>query len=654
MSKAREETGSRPKHPFLSRDFWYSACCLGYVLGIFAFAVFMFETRVEFILVYLSFTLILLVLRPNGFFDQKLGRRYYWFFSIPVVVLAAAAAVYFRTEYYSLLYERMGDYSMMDYFFGLVLMVLAIFFTGVVYGRILPIITLIALVYAYFGWVFPGFLYHKGLSITRIIVISATEFNAGDGVLGTLPQIGITWIAIFTIFAGIASGFGSLDYIIKVSYRIFRKFQYGIPQIAVITSMTFGMFSGSGAANVAGTGSFTIPLMKRYGVPPWIAGAIESVASSGGQVMPPVMGAAAFVMASYLGKYYWEIVIIGFIPAIIFYACVALAVYLYSLQFLGRGDAAVAEEVPPIQEEKARLSDGFPLIAAIGTLVLLMGLFWLDVMLAGFFMIAAYLVVWVICQAVRLQKKLDPGEGFGRNFLKGAVSGAETTAAITTMLACIGVIVAVLVQTGLAQKLSFAIVEIAGGNREVLILLVEGLCILFGMLATTVAAYILTVTLAAPVLLDMGIPLLVTHFSVFYFAMIGLITPPVAPCCAVASGIARAGFLHICWYSMKIGVALVLLPFVFFYHPDIILLSSKTIKEFFTAGLGMSAMILGLNLHYRGLTGIFRRIIYFAAGAMAVFLRPTGGYVGIALCGFFLVWELYRLRDKGSSSFFKP
>jgi TRAP transporter 4TM/12TM fusion protein len=613
----------------------------------------MFETLVEFILVYLPFTLVLLVLRPNGPFDQKLGRRYYWLFSIPVLVLAAAAAIYFRTEYYSLLYERMGDYSLADHFFGLILMVLSIFFTGAVYGRILPIITLIALVYAYFGWLFPGFLFHKGLSIGRIIVISATEFNAGDGVLGTLPQVGVTWIAIFTIFAGIASGFGSLDYIIRVSYQIFRRFRYGIPQIAVISSLVFGMFSGSGAANVAGTGSFTIPLMKRYGVPPKIAGAIESVASSGGQVMPPIMGAAAFVMASYLGKYYWEIAIIGFIPAFIFYACVALAVYLYSLQFLG-GVTGAAQEVPPLQVEKARFSEGLPLIAAIGVLVLLMGVFWLDVMLAGFFMIAAYLAVWVICQAVRLEKKRDPGEGFGRNFLKGAVSGAETTAAITIMLACIGVIVAVLVQTGLAQKLSFAIVEIAGGNREVLILLVGGLCILFGMVATTVASYILTVTLAAPVLLDMGIPLLVTHFAVFYFAMIGLITPPVAPCCAVASGIARAGFLDICWYSMKIGIALVLLPFVFFYHPDIILLGPKTVKEFFTISLGMGAMILGLNLYYPGIKGAVRRIIYFAGGAMAVFPQPTGGYLGMGLCGFFLVWELYRLRGKGPSSLHKP
>jgi TRAP transporter 4TM/12TM fusion protein len=648
MSNARGEAGTSEKHPLFSRDFWYSVCCLVYVLGIFAFALFMFETRVEFILVYLSFTVILLALKPDGPFEQMTGRRHYWLFSIPVIVLAAAAAVYFRTEYYSLLYERMGDYSTADYFFGLVLTVLAIFFTGVLYGRILPIITVIALVYAYFGWVFPGFLYHKGLSIGRIIVISATEFNAGDGVLGTLPQVGITWIAIFTIFAGIASGFGSLDYIIKVSYQIFRKFKYGIPQIAVISSLIFGMFSGSGAANVAGTGSFTIPLMKRYGVPPWIAGAIESVASSGGQVMPPVMGAAAFVMASYLGKYYWEIALIAFIPAIIFYGCVALAVYLYSFQFLGGGTGAAVEVSPP-QVEKARFYEGLPLISAIGVLVLLMGVFWLDVMLAGFFMIAAYLAVWMICHAVSLEKKRDPGEGFGRYFLRGAVSGAETTGAITVMLACIGVIVAVLVQTGLAQKLSFAIVEIAGSNREVLILLTGGLCILFGMVATTVASYILTVTLAAPVLLDMGVPLLVTHFAVFYFAMIGLITPPVAPCCAVAAGIARAGFLDICWYSMKIGIALVLLPFVFFYHPDIILLGPKTVKEFFTISLGMGAMILGLNLYYPGIKGVFRRIIYFAAGAMAVFPQPTGGYLGMALCGSFLVWELYRLRGKGPS-----
>lgn len=649
MDKTQEETRGGQKHAVFSHDFWYTICCLVYVLGILAFAILMFETTVEFLFAYLPFTFILLTLGLKARISQRFGKEGYWIFLIVILVITAlmiAAAVYFRKEYFSLLYERLGNYSTADYFFGLILMVLSVFFTGVMYGRILPLLTLIALFYAYFGRLFPGFLSHGGMSISRFIAISSTEFNAGDGVLGMLPQIGITWVAIFTIFAGIAFGFGSLDYIIKVSYRVFRKFPCGVPQIAVISSMIFGSFSGSGAANVAGTGSFTIPLMKKYGIRPGIAGAIESVASTGGQVMPPVMGAAAFVMASYLGKHYWQIAVVGFFPAIIFYWCVALAVYLISLQSLRLG-SEVVEESPVPEMEKAGFFGGFPLMAAIVVLVLLMGILLFDVMLAGFFMIMAYLVAWLIVQGISLEKKRELGKLFGRYFLKSVVRGAETTAAITTMLACIGIIVAVLIQTGLAQKLSFAVVEIAGGNRAILILLVGGLCILFGMVATTVGAYILTVTLAAPILLDMGIPLLVTHYAVFYFAMMGLITPPVAPCCAVASGIAKAGFLEICWHSIKIGISLLLFPFVFFYHPDIIILGWNTVKEFFMIGLGMSGIVLGLNLQYRDFKGILRRIIYIAAGLMALFPQPTIGYLGMALCGFFLGWELYFISSVG-------
>ncbi|MGC8810698.1 MAG: TRAP transporter large permease subunit, partial [bacterium] len=304
----------------------YLTLAVVYVLGILAFAILMFEPREELILLYLPFTYSLTILNPEGKIWRRSPQKQYKILLILVCLLMAATAIYFRSQYNSLLYERLGDYSRADYFFSLGLIILAFFLTWADYGGSIPILALMALIYAYFGQYFPGFLYHKGISIERIIAISATEFNSGDGVLGTLPQIGITWIAIFTIFAGFASGFGILEYVLKISYNIFKKFKYGVPQVAVISSMIFGMFSGSGAANVAGTGSFTIPLMKRYRMPPAIAGSIESVASSGGQVMPPIMGAAAFVMASYLGKYYWQIVVVGFLPAFIFYATVALAV----------------------------------------------------------------------------------------------------------------------------------------------------------------------------------------------------------------------------------------------------------------------------------------------------------------------------------------
>ncbi len=622
----------------------YVTLCTVYVLGILLFALFMFETREELILLYLPFTLIILILNPDGKIRLWFGKMPHKVLLLIIIGLLIATAFYFRTQYQSLLYERLGNYATADYFFSLILLVLTFFLTWVEYGASIPVLALVSLVYAYWGDFFPGFFHHKGLSISRIIAITATEFNSGDGVLGSLPQIGITWVAIFTIFAGIAFALGVLDYIMKITYNIFKKFRYGVPQIAVISSMIFGMFSGSGAANVAGTGSFTIPLMKRYKIPAYIAGSIESVASSGGQVMPPVMGTAAFVMASYLGKYYWEIMIIGFLPAIIFYACVALAVYIYARQFL-KISSEVAEEPKIGKLTKMEILDGLPVVLAIVVLVVAMSVFWLDVMLAGFFMTVAYVVMWVVWQAIRLPNKRELFRGFAGNLLKGLRAGAESTASITNMLACIGIIVAVLIQTGLAQKLSFGIVELAGGNKVYLILLAAGLCIIFGMVASTVASYILTVTLAAPILLGMGVPLLVTHFSIFYFAMLGLITPPVAPCCAVASGIAKDSFLKICWYAIKIGMPLFILPLAFFSHQGIIIHGAGTVTAIFIIALGMASLTLGINLQYTGFKSLVKRALYIMVALLTLFYpHPTVGYLGMALSVLILLFELNRLR----------
>lgn len=628
---------------FSYRDL-YLALCAVYVSGLLAFALLMFETREELILVYLPFSLVILLLNPDGKIRLWAGKTARKTLLLALIGLLAAAMIYFRSQYQALLYERLGNYAAADYFFSVILIVLVFILTWVEYGASIPVLALVALFYAYRGDYFPGFFYHQEISVTRIIAMTATEFSSGDGVLGELPQIGITWVAIFTIFAGLAFSLGVLDYIMKITYQIFTRFRYGVPQIAVISSMVFGMFSGSGAANVAGTGSFTIPLMKRYGIPPHIAGAVESVASSGGQIMPPVMGAAAFVMASYLGKYYWEIMVIGFLPALIFYGCVALAVYLYSRQYLAISSGA-QEQVPMGRLRKIDLLDGLPVFVAIAVLMVAMSVFWMEVMLAGFFMIVSYLITWLAWQALRLPDKKAFWGTFSKKLLNGLRAGAESTASIANMLACIGIVVAVLIQTGLAQKLSFGIVALAGGNKAFLVLLTGGLCVIFGMVASTVAAYILTVTLAAPVLLKMGVPLLVTHFSVFYFAMLGLITPPVAPCCAVASGIAKGSFLKICWYAIKIGLPLLVLPLTFFLHPGIIIHGAGTIPAIFIIGLGMAGLTLGFNLQYTGLQSLAKRVLYTGVGALTLFYpNPTVSFLGIPLCALILGFEVYRLR----------
>jgi len=626
---------------------FYTLLCTLYVLGLLAFAILMFETREELILFYLPFSFLILLINPKGKVGLWKGGVPQKIFLLLLIGCLAITAFYFRSEYESLIYERLGNYDFWDYFFGVILIIFTFYFTYSEYGQAIPVLALISLVYGHWGHIFPGFLYHQGMSITRIIAVSSVEFNAGDGVLGSLPQIGITWIAIFTIYAGIAFSFGVLDYIMRVSYNFFNKYRYGIPQIAVAASMTFGTFSGSGAANVAGTGSFTIPLMKKYGIPPYIAGAIESVASSGGQVMPPVMGAAAFLMASYMGMYYWQVALIGFVPAIIFYICVVLSVYILSLRFMIITDRNENVE-KPVKLAALEIFEGLPLIISIVVLFVAMSAFLLDVMIAGFFMIVSFMISWILWQFIRMHgpKKIILVR-LCEKMLEGLRKGAEGTASITIMLCCIGIIVAVLIQSGLAQKLSFAIVDLAGGNKLILIFLVTGLCILFGMACSTVATYILTVTLAAPVLLNMGVPLLVTHFFVFYVSMMGLITPPVAPCCAVAAGLSQGSFIKVCWYSIKIGLPLFVLPLAFFNNQPFILFGPGTATAILFITLGMFVLTFSINLPYKNLKSAFKRVIYAAFSLSALFApNLTVQWVGAVFCAFFLVFEFYQLKAK--------
>jgi TRAP-type uncharacterized transport system fused permease subunit len=269
-------------------------------------------------------------------------------------------------------------------------------------------------------------------------------------------------------------------------------------------------------------------------------------------------------------------------------------------------------------------------------------------MIAGFFMVLSFLFSWIVWQLIRMsdQKKLVLIRFCEKSF-EGLRKGAEGTASITIMLSCIGIIVAVLIQSGLAQKLSFAIVDIAGGNRVFLILLVTGLCILFGMACSTVATYILTVTLAAPVLLNMGTPLLVTHFFVFYVSMMGLITPPVAPCCAVAAGLSQGSFMKICWYSIKIGLPLFILPLAFFNNQPFILFGTGTVTAILLITLGMFALTFSINLPYHNLKSLFKKIIYAVCGLGTLFYPNLSvQYVGAALCALSILFEFYHLKAK--------
>jgi TRAP transporter 4TM/12TM fusion protein len=540
-------------------------------------------------------------------------------------ILSLAIMSYFVSQYHYLTYWRAGAPNRTDIIFGGLAMLLVIETARKDTGYWIPLLAIFFLIYGYFGRNWPGIFQHIGLDLERLIEICSVEL--GIGIYGMLTGIAATWIAAFVVLAGFAIGFGALDSIIRLAKYIAARWLYGIPQTGVIASMFFGMCSGSAPANVAGTGSFTIPLNKSVGVPPKFAGAIEAVASSGGLIMPPVMGAAAFLIAAYLGKSYWYIVLVAVTPALIFYATTALSVYLLSRQYMkGMVVKLERESLPAI------FRDLSPLLAALVVLLYYLSQLY-DPLIAASRAVITLMAASLVLYFFRFYRsgglKLTLKE-YGKGFMDGIVKGAEIAATTAVMLATIMMIVSVLTVSGLGVKLSMGLVYLAGGSLIWLCILAAIVCIVFGFGVSATAAYLLTVIIAAPAFITMGVEPVNAHFYVFYFSILSAITPPVAIAAVVASRISGAPFFELCFESIKIGLALFILPVVFIMYPDILAVNMATLKIaafMLIAFFGLSMGMFGAE-PYPGKSGLAIRVGFFLLGGF-ILLAPL--LVGWAL-----------------------
>ena len=497
-------------------------------------------------------------------------------------------------------------------------------------------IVLCFLFYTYFGNIFPGIFHHQGFSFARIVDENVLGF---EGIYGIVLRTIAESVAIFLIYAGLIRGFGALDVIVRFLLVTFRKQRAFLPQIPVVTSLLFGSFSGAATANVAGTGSFTIPMMKRFGFPPKLAGAIEAVASSGGQIMPPIMGATAFLMCTFLGVTYWHIVLIGFIPAILFYITVAFSVHLATKPYLAKPSAEASEQVVPVS--RTELAKLIP--AAISIAVLFIELARLmPVLSAALNAVFAFIACQLIYElSVNLGKKSLWGilRDFAQNLLNGMRFGALPAANIAIMGAAMGLIVKVLLVTALGIKLSFGLADLCGGILPLLLFFGLILSILFGMMVSTIAVYILCVFTLAPALAAYGVPAMASHFMVFYFGMMSMITPPVAPAALVASGIAGTGFMGTAWRSARLGLPLLLLGVVFVYHPELLTLSYQALVTFVLTGIGLMgisyATFMPGNKNWKP---IVKRVACFIASFFTLFFpAPAIYFTAIIIVALFVV-----------------
>ena len=488
-------------------------------------------------------------------------------------------------------------------------------------GIIFPALVVAGLVYALLGEYIPGPLGHRGFDLA---FVTETIFLGDLGIWGMLTGVAATVIAAFVLFGALLLHSGGGQAFMDLAMRLGGRQPGGAAKIATIASGLFGMISGSAVANVATTGNFTIPMMIRLGYPRPFAAAVEAVASTGGQIAPPIMGAAAFVMAEILGVPYLTIIVAAVIPAALFYLSVFVTVHIVALR---RNLAIVPEEELPPWATIAAPRRVLPILAALAGLGI--GIYLgRSVATAAFYGIVGLLVAFVATQAGRL----SPRKMAGR-IIEGLSDAGRGMVIIGVLLAGAQVLVSMINLTGIGVTMSSLIVTLAGDSTVLVALIVGFVCLIMGMGLPTTAAYVLVAAVLAPAMTAVGIDPLVAHLFVFYFATISVITPPVCVAVFVGAGIARTNWLPAAFEAVRLGAVTYVVPFMLLLYPGMTMRGGwLSVIEAAVSGFVLVLAIPGLLSGAR-LTG--KRSVDVAlmvvAISLAIWPHPLAPFAALAL-----------------------
>ncbi|MBR9884297.1 MAG: TRAP transporter fused permease subunit [Oceanospirillales bacterium] len=427
-------------------------------------------------------------------------------------------------------------------------------------GWIFPAMVVLMLVYTLFGAYLPEPLKHRGFDI---YFVTETLFLGDLGLWGMLLGVAATVIAAFTLFGSLLLQSGGGHAMLNLSLRIGGRSRGGAAKIATIASGLFGMVSGSSVANVATTGNFTIPMMKRLGYPASLAGGVEAVASTGSQLAPPIMGAAAFIMAELIDKPYTEIALGAVLPAILFYAAVFMTIHFLSIRL--RLDPVPESELPSWRQA-LDLTYLAPVLAAFAGLAfgILTGH---SIQTTAFYAICGVVTGFI---AVRLPGRSVPAQGQPSvTDILSAIAGdvAKGLVVVGILLACAQILVAMINLTGIGVTMASGILSLAGDSPLAVALIVALVCIVMGMGVPTTAAYVLVAAVMAPALTGVGFDTYAAHMFVFFYATLSVITPPVCIAVFVAAGIATERWTRVAKWALTLSAVTYLIPFLFLFSP---------------------------------------------------------------------------------------
>ncbi|SDX92882.1 TRAP transporter permease [Halopenitus persicus] len=570
-------------------------------------------------------------------------------------IVLITSALYFALNFELVYLQRQGYATPHEYMLARLVIVSILYLTWREFGNLFLGVVGGMIIYGVFGNHVSGVLGHAGMQELTLLQVLVTDLY---GFYGSLTQLTAAWIAPFLLYAGLLFGYGAFDLILRVAIVTSSYIKSGVAQTAVLSSAVIGSINGSYTANAAMTGSFTIPTMRESGMANHRAGAIEAVASTSGQVLPPVMGASAFVMASYLGVQYLNIIVAGLVPAAILVASIGIAVHYTAISDASTQDMQFSEFFEETLSRREKAFEGLRFGIPFVILVYLLGIVQWTVMTAALWTIVAMVITGITFPVIQRgieESAGDAVEEFVTQFwdtVTGFRRGAIILAPIAIILVSINGVINILSTTGVPNKIALLLIDLSGGVLLYAVLLGMAVAILMGMGMPTVASYVIVAILIAPTFVaDFGVPEIVAHYTVFYAAILAGITPPVATAAVVAAGIAEANFWRTCGVAIKIAAPLFVLPIAFVYNPGLVTMA-PTLSTLFTGVLvlvGAVAMIYGLNYPFRTSAG--RRVLIrgalFALGLL-VMVYP-GRFLKVAgIVAFGAVFAAEKVLERGA------
>lgn len=538
-------------------------------------------------------------------------------------LVGAASALYIVVNYQELVL-RAGMNNETDFIVGVVGTLMVFEAARRVVGWPMITVAFVFIAYAFFGPYIPGIMAHRGVQVQELF---DHLFFTTEGIFGTPMGVSSTFIYLFILFGSYLEATGLGKFFIDLANAVAGWAAGGPAKVAVLSSGLMGTVSGSSVGNVAGTGAFTIPMMKKLGYRPAFAGAVEAAASTGGQLMPPVMGAAAFLMAEFVGVPYFDVVKAAVIPALLYYIGVWLGVHYEAKKYGLKGTPR--EELPkfgPLFMEKGHLA--IPLAVIVYLLV------------SGYTPMRAALAaiaLSIICACLRKSTRIGVKE-----IVNGLIDGSKGVLGVLIACATAGIIIGVVTKTGVGLKVATALLDLSGGQLLPAMFFTMITSLILGMGVPTTANYVITSTIAAPALVQMNVPVLAAHMFAFYFGIVADVTPPVALAAYAGAGIAGANPMRCGVIAAKLAIAAFIVPYIFVLAPELLMINATPLTITYsalTAIVGMWGVSMAMIGFCQNALNSLQRVLFMAGGICMIIPGHITDLVGVVCLIAAFIWQ---------------